>query len=167
VTVPVGVGPTPLTVAESVTDGPAGDDCVWIVAGCITVVKHSAVEFVCEAESYRVSPEYSARQQYVPTAVVAVVVSDVALPFASSAVAAPTCVPPDVQPFAVTVVGSQRKNVTVPVGVSPVPLTVTRSVADVPGTTPAPVGLELVATVGGWLETVKHSFVALVCVAGS
>jgi len=110
------------------------------------------------------SPEYTARQQYVPTAVVFVAASDVACPLLS-VFALPTCVPPDTHPCpAVTSFGWHRKNATVPVGVGcPAdPVTVAVSVTDVPGVTLAPDGLDCVAVVDGSTVVVKHSLAAFV-----
>jgi hypothetical protein len=102
-----------------------------------------------------------------PGVLVFVAASEVAVPPASD-FAAPTCVPPLEQspPFAFTVVGSQRKNVMVPLGVPDEPLTVATSVAKVPDETLPPVGLEFVVMVVGWggRTTLKHSAVLSVCV---
>jgi hypothetical protein len=111
-----------------------------------------------------VSPEYTARQQYVPTAVVFVAASDVACP-PLKVFALPTCVPAGLgHPAAVTSFGWHRKNATVPVGVGcpAPPVTVAVSVTDVPGVTLAPVGLDKVAVPDGCLATVKHSLAAFV-----
>jgi hypothetical protein len=173
-TLPVGVPAVPLTVAVSLalvpgaTPPPVGDEVVAIVAGSNargTTVKHSLALFVCDRGLYAASPEYSARQQYVPAAVGATA-AEVALPLAS-ATAPPTAAPPDAQspPFVVTVAGSQRKNATVPPGAGPAPLTVAVSVTLDPAATPAPVGAEVVATVA--VSFGVHSFVAVVVVGPS
>ena len=115
------------------------------------------------------SPEYTARQQYVPTALVFGVVapvtaSDVACP-SLSVFALPTCVPlPTGHPAAVTSFGWHRKKITVPVGVGcpAEPVTVAVSVTDVPGVTLSPDGLDCVAVADGSTVVVKHSLAAFV-----
>src|SRR5437667_177073 len=95
---------------------------------------------------------------YLPRHSVALVGPEVAVP-PVRVCGVPTCAPPAEQspPFAVTVAGSQRKNVTVPVGVGPEPETVAVSVADVPGATLPPVGFDCVVVEEDSSATVKHS----------
>jgi hypothetical protein len=90
-----------------------------------------------------------------------VVASDAAWPLLS-VFAAPTCVPPDGQPAAVTSFGWHRKKVTVPVGVGcPAPrVTVAVSVTAVPGTSVVEFVLACVA-IGG-IGVLKHSRVTSV-----
>jgi len=109
-----------------------------------------------------VSPEYSARQQYLPTALVFDVASEVAAP-ATNVFVAPTFVPAEPsQPPAVISFGWQRKKFTVPPGVPKSPDAVKPSVTLVPGTTLPPVGDDVVARTGVFLPTVKHSEVVFV-----
>src|SRR4051794_21428253 len=94
-------------------------------------------------------------------AVVLVVASDVAWPAALSVLVAPIFVPAvPSQPPAVTSAGWHRKKSTVPLGVPSEPLTVAVSVTLVPGTTPPPVGLEVVRVVDGTFTVVMLSVVA-------
>ena len=101
-------------------------------------VKHSVVELVCEDGEYVPSPEYSARQQYLPSTVVFDVASDVAIPRklrSSPSAGVPIWVPAvPSQPPAVTWLGWQRKNLALPVGTGrpTVPVTVAVSVTGVP-----------------------------------
>ncbi len=101
---------------------------------------------------------YSARQQYLPIALVLVVDDEVADP-PTRLTAPPICVPSPVsQPTpAVTSFGRHKKNYTEPVGVGPVPDTVALSDADVPGPTVTPVGLEVVSVVDVCFSVSKHS----------
>src|SRR4051794_38923791 len=127
----------------------------WLVGG-----KHSpltpTVLLVCVALVYGdpAAGVYSARQQYVPTARVSVLVvlSEVAEPARPSGFVAPTLVPPAEQspPLAVTVAGPHRMKSTVPVGMPStwMPVTVTVSDATVPGTTVEVLGEDWVDMVG-------------------
>lgn len=95
---------------------------------------------------------YTVRQQYLPLAWRGGLGSDVAAP-ATMVFAAPTWLPPETQPPAVTWAALHRKNVIVPIGSSPAPplLTATVSVAVEPAGTPAPLG-ELLLAVAGSLQ---------------
>src|SRR5262249_28423739 len=104
-------------------------------------------------------------QQYFPPFVF-VLASDVACP-PLNVFGAPTFVPPDEQPTAVTSSGLHRKKVTVPVGVGPPPTaaTVAVSVTAVPGVTVVEFVLACVVPGGVGFKTLKHSALASVCLA--
>ena len=74
--------------------------------------------------------------------------SEVACPLTSGFVPADVPLAEQSPPFAATSVGLHKKNSTLPVGVGPVPDTVTVSVADVPGFSKFPLGSESVVIVG-------------------
>jgi hypothetical protein len=102
-----------------------------------------------------VSPEYSARKHHVPTPV-AVNDGDVAVPPAVNATPPPTAVPPLAQSLAV-VKKPQTKKFTVPVGIPPaeLPLTKALSVFGSPRATVERPGLLVVPASAA--VTVKHS----------
>src|SRR5262245_10737457 len=101
-------GPALMIVANTVSVMPTrrerldgNTEATRAVGGGSGTVKHSPVASVWLDAAKTLSPEYDTRQQYWPIALVLVVASEVACPFASRVFTAPICVPPETHPPAV------------------------------------------------------------------
>ena len=161
---PVGLVP-PDNTAESVNVTPEvpsvtdfGDGVVTI-DGVVRILKHSVVLLVSEPDRkwWSFAPGVnSARQQYFPGAlsfgvVEPLTVAEVPFPLPSRVTAEPIWAPFALQspPFAVTSLGEQRKNLTVPTPACVPSLTVTVSCCAAPGRFDEPPGVAVVVIGGG------------------
>jgi hypothetical protein len=158
---PPGLGPPPVTVAVSVADVAVAAVCVVTVTGCLPSVKHSLDASVWDAELYVSSPEYSARQQYVPVAANVVAGSELACPVPSTGTSEPIFVPlPGSHPSGATSDGLQRKKLTLPPGATGVP-TATVAVS----VTESEAGPDCELRVASCFTIVKHSVAGAASVA--